>query len=257
MRAWKAMARRSPCVEAPRRWRPGRPDRTRRRAARRRGGRRSAGRTGVVRPADPPPAGGAAPRRRTACPRRRRRPVRAPRPPRCRSRPARRGRAARPATTRRSGRQLGASGAFATSNGGPPSAAVITRTSRSRIRSPPTTSRPLGLPAESGGPAAGEDAPRAPRVSSASLGSRSRITSMPIRTLKRCLYARSWGGSKPRCGIGPVTALDAHDVVPHFPPQVIAPAERQSSRPTPRAKRRAHPGPLLVLVDGEQHARRC
>src|SRR3954465_4833860 len=46
------------------------------------------------------------------------------------------------ATVRRSGRQLGASGALATSRGGSPSASVITRTSRSRIRPPPPPADP-------------------------------------------------------------------------------------------------------------------
>src|SRR4051794_41930217 len=64
------------------------------------------------------------------------------------------------ATVRRSGRQLGASGALATSRGSSPSASVITRTSRSRIRSPPTNSSPFGLPANRVAPPPARMAPR-------------------------------------------------------------------------------------------------
>ena len=132
------------------RWRNDSPGRTRRREARRRAGPRFPGCIASKPPSPAASVGDQGLAERTACPRRGRRRARAPRRPRYRCLRARPCRACGSFTTRRSGRQEGASGLFATSNGGAPSAAVIVRTSRSRIRSPTDLLQPLRPPARTG-----------------------------------------------------------------------------------------------------------
>ena len=142
-----------------RRSRPGRRDRTRRRAARRRRGRRSEAelRRGL---GDLRPGGGSASPRRTACPRRRRRPGPAPRPPRYRSHPGRRGQAA--GRRRRGGRAASSPPRArsrreaAASRAPPPSRRPAGRGSARR----PTRSSPFGLPPNRVAPPPARMAPR-------------------------------------------------------------------------------------------------
>src|SRR6185295_14714700 len=125
------------------------------------------------------------------------------------------------ATTRRSGRHAAASGALATRIGGVPSASVSVRTRRSRIRSPPTNSRPFGRPPNRVAPPTANTAPRTDSsAESGAVGMERRVFGDPD-PLEDGIAGQAWsyspeqvlgegfaGGQRPdKCRVIPVDVL--------------------------------------------------
>src|SRR5512141_552003 len=150
------------------------------------------------------------------------------------------------ALTRRPGCQPAAAGSLATRSGGSPSASVKVRTRRSRIRSPPTTSRPLGRPPKRVAPPPARTAPRTPLIAAAAPALEHDVEA-DVHADEVLDPGRD-GGEDPVERRGAGDGPDRRDVVAQLPPDLVAFAHRggEADREHPR---RAHSRVPVVRVD--------